>query len=313
MPPHCLSITQFTKREILGLLELAKRLKHELATTGHNQPLLKAKTLAMVFEKPSLRTRVSFEVGMTQLGGHALYLGPSEIGLGQRESVSDVAIVLSSMVDGIMARVFDHQTVIELSQHSSVPVINGLSDLEHPCQILADLLTIWEIKGTLPGLKVAFIGDGNNNVTHSLALACAILGIHFSVASPAEYQMKPQVQQHVFQLSQQSGSQFKQCVDPLAAVVEADIIYTDTWVSMGAEAEKQKRLATFKLYQVTQELMNQAKSDCIFMHDLPAYRGSEVTPEVIDGPASVVFQQAENRLHAQKALLVSLLAAKGTL
>ncbi len=303
---HFLSITDLGETELLAVLRLAAKFKGEYKRTGTTNSVLKGKTLIMIFEKPSLRTRLSFEIGMTQLGGHAIYLAPSDIGLGVRESVADVANVASRMGDLIMARTFKHQTVVELARHSRVPVINGLSDLEHPCQILADLLTIQEYKSNLKGLKLAFVGDGENNVTHSLAIACGLLGIHFSVASPKGYMMQPDVAHHATKLAKASGGSIAQTSDPTRAVADADVVYTDTWVSMGDEAEKAKRLNIFVPYQITPALMKKAKPDGIFMHDLPAYRGNEVAGEVIDGPQSVVFDQAENRLHAQKGLMVYL-------
>lgn len=306
-PKHFLSITDFSSKELIDLLQLAVQLKQELKKTGANKPLLSGKTLAMIFEKPSLRTRLSFEIGLTQLGGHAVYLAPADIGLGVREEISDVSTVTSSMADIIMARVFKHKNVTLLAKYSTVPVINALSDAEHPCQILADLLTILEIKKSFTGLKVAFIGDGDNNVTHSLALACAMLGIHFAVASPDGYEMNPSVQKKAKMISKKTGTKIIQTDNPVRAVKNADVVYTDTWVSMGDETEKEKRLEAFSKYQITLQLMNNAKSAAIFMHDMPAYRGYEVVKEVIDGPQSVIFQQAENRLHAQKALLVHLL------
>lgn len=303
---HLLSITDLTQKNLLAVLNLAEKLKVEYRRSGKPKMLLANKTLIMIFEKPSLRTRLSFEIGMTQLGGHAIYLASSDIGLGVRESIADVANVASRMGNLIMARTFKHATVVELSRHSRVPVINGLSDLEHPCQILADILTIVEYKKKLPGLKVAFVGDGDNNVTHSLALASGLLGIHFSVASPKGYAMLPQITQTATKLAKASGGSIVQTTDPIRAMTGADVVYTDTWISMGDEAEKAKRLAVFAPYQVTQKLMAHAKPDAIFMHDLPAYRGNEVAAEVIDGAQSVIFDQAENRLHAQKALMMYL-------
>ncbi|KKU82681.1 ornithine carbamoyltransferase [Candidatus Gottesmanbacteria bacterium RIFCSPLOWO2_01_FULL_49_10] len=303
---HFLSITDFTVPVMERIFEEAHELKKEVKA-GKLRKILSGKTLIMIFEKPSLRTRLSFEISMTQLGGHAIYLAPSDIGLGVRESVSDVAKAASRMGDIIMARTFKHETVVELARHSHVPVINGLSDMEHPCQILADLLTIAEYKEKLAGLKLAFVGDGENNVTHSLALASGLLGIHFSVASPKGYAMLPQVAQAATKLAKTSGGSMIQVTNPVRAVTDADVVYTDTWISMGDEAEKTKRLQIFAPYQVTQKLMKHAKPDAIFMHDLPAYRGNEVAAEVIDGAQSVVFDQAENRLHAQKALVVYLL------
>lgn len=300
MKKDFLSIIDLSKKEIIYLIEFAMSLKEEYINNGGNIPYLKSKTLTMIFEKPSLRTRISFETAMTQLGGHAINLCPADIGIGKRESVPDIAKVISSMTDIIMARVFKHSLIEALAKHSSVPVINGLSDLEHPCQVLADLLTIFEIKKKFDGLKIAYLGDGENNVTHSLALASDILGIEFAVASPKGYWMKKSI-------VEQTGKQIIETDDPMMAVNKADIVYTDTWISMGDEKESQARLKVFQPYKVTGELMSYAKKDAVFMHDLPAYRGNETDPEVIDGKQSVVFHQAENRLHAQKALLIYLL------
>lgn len=303
------SITDLTPLDIQKVLQMAKKLKSE-TKKGRMRLDFKGKTLAMIFEKPSLRTRVSFEVGMTQLGGHAIYLGPSDIGLGKRESVSDIATVTSSMVDIIMARTFKHKHIVELAGHSSVPVINALSDIEHPCQVLADLLTIYEVKGRLKGLKVAYEGDCENNVTHSLALGCLSLGMHFTAASPRGYTMNKTISQQALELAKKNKVTFEAFINPNEAVNNADIVVTDTWVSMGDESEKTKRLKIFKPYQVNSNLMKFAKKDAIFLHCLPAYRGNEVTSEVIDGPQSMVFQEAENRLHAQKALMLFLLNKK---
>jgi ornithine carbamoyltransferase len=301
-----LSITDLSSQELLGILSVAKKMKVELKKTGKNSPVLSRKTLIMVFEKPSLRTHASFEIGMTQLGGSALYFGPEQIGLGKREPVEHASKVLSSMGDMIMARVFAHKTVSELAMYSKVPVINGLSDLEHPCQILADLLTVLEQKRSFKRLKVAFIGDGENNVTHSLALACGMLGMHFMVASPKGYAMKAEIVGRATDLATKSRGSISQTRNPKDAVRDADVVYTDTWVSMGDETSKSLRLKAFRPYQVSAALMRLAKPTAIFMHDMPAYLGSEVTKEVFDSPQSVVYQQAENRLHAQKALLVFL-------
>ena len=282
-----LSVNDLTAREVLQVIKLAKKLKLEWKNKGkHKKSWLKDKTLAMIFEKPSLRTRVSFEVGVTQLGGHAIYLGPSDIGLGKREAVSDVAIVTSSMADIIMARTFKHEHVMELAKHSSVPVINALTDKEHPCQILADLMTVWEVKGKFKGLKLVFVGDADNNVANSLKLGCELMGMDYVASGP----------NHIKNLKE--------------AVKGADVVVTDTWVSMGDEVEKQKRLKLFKPYQVDAKLMKLAKKEAIFMHCLPAYRGSEVSGQVIDGKQSVVFQEAENRLHVQKALMLWLMGIK---
>ncbi len=289
-------------------MELAEKLKLELKAKGENEKILSGKSLVMLFEKPSLRTRLSFEVGMTQLGGHAIYFSQADMGMGNREDVSDIAQVASSMGDLLLARTFKHETIENIAQNASNPVINALTDLEHPCQILADLLTILEVKGRLKGLKIAFLGDGENNVTHSLALACSLLGINFHVASPKGYQMKAEIIRLAKILSIRNGSEIVETYNPSEAVEDADVVYTDTWVSMGDEAEKEKRLKIFHKYQVTKQIMKLAKQDAIFMHDMPVYRGKEVTSEVIDGVQSVILQQAENRLHAQKALIIYLLS-----
>jgi len=268
--------------------------------------LLSGKTLALMFEKPSLRTRVSFEVAMRQLGGEVIYLSPAEVGLGERESVSDVARVLSRYVDAIAARTFSHQTLEVLGSYSAVPVINALSDLEHPCQALADLFTIYEKKGELNGLTLAFIGDGNN-VAHSLLLAASLTGVNFRIASPPGYR----VQERILHLAQgyalDSGAEISCTEEPRLAVSGADVVYTDVWTSMGQEAEADRRRQTFASYQVNSELLSLAKEDAILMHPLPAHRGEEVTEGILDSPPSVVFDQAENRLHLQKALLAWML------
>ncbi len=304
---HLISITDLTSKDILQILKTALVLKKEIKKGKGNKLVLKNKTLVMIFEKPSLRTRVSFEIGMTQLGGHGIYLGPAEIGLGVRESIFDVSRVISSMADVIMARTFKHESVVELAKYSSVPVINGLSDLEHPCQILADLLTIFEIKKKFKGLNLCFIGDGENNVTHSLALASGMLGINFSVASPKGFVMRGEIVSKAQGFAKKNKAKIFETYDPPKAVANADVVYTDTWISMGDEAEKKQRLKIFKNYQITTKLMSLAKKNAIFMHDMPAYRGNEVEAAVIDSPQSVIIQQAENRMHAQKALILYLL------
>lgn len=300
-----LSITDLSPKEILEVFSMAKKLKETLKHTDGINEVLKNKSLIMIFEKPSLRTRVSFEAGLTKLSGHAIYLAPDDICMGKRESVHDIAKVVSSMGDIIMARTFSHQTVKELAEHASVPVINGLSDLEHPCQILADFMTIWETKGTIENLKIAFVGDGDNNVTHSLSLAATMLEASFSCASPKGYWMNRRIVDKAKKIN--SNAVIVETTDPQETVTGADVVYTDTWISMGDEEEKETRLKTFIPYQVTTTLMKNAKPDAIFMHDLPAYRGNEVTPEVIDGSQSVVFQQAENRMWVQMALILYLL------
>ncbi len=269
--------------------------------------LLEHKTLALLFEKPSLRTRVSFEVAMRQLGGQAIYLSPAEVGLGGRESVPDVARVLGRYVDVIAARTFSHRTVETFAEYSGVPVINALSDLEHPCQALADLLTIYEKKGELKGLTLAYIGDGNN-VAHSLMLAAALTGMKFRIASPPSYAVQDSILEMARKYAKESQGEILWTTDPRIAVNGADIVYTDVWTSMGQEAEAEKRRKAFVNYRVDAKLLSLASKDAIFMHDLPAHRGEEVTDEVIDGPQSVAFDQAENRMHAQKALLAQIMS-----
>lgn len=287
-------------------MEVALRLKTEWRENG-NAPVLRGKTLGMIFQKPSLRTRVSFEMAMKHLGGDAIMLGPQEIGLGVRESVPDVARVLSRYVQGIMARVFDHKDVLELAENSRVPVINGLSDDYHPCQALADMLTIREDFGSLQGLKLAFVGDGNN-VAASVALACAHYGIEFSIATPEGYEMKAPIREQAYAIAERNGVGLEMHTRPQAAVADADVIYTDTWVSMGQEAEAAERVDEFNTFQVNTGLLRHANSKAIVMHCLPAHRGDEITDEVMDGTRSRVFEQAENRMHAQKAILAQLLA-----
>lgn len=298
MAKDFLSIADLTTKEIWEIFFLAKKLKKEKL-----KELLKGKSLALIFEKQSVRTRISFEIGMQQLGGYVVYLDPADSGIGIREPESDIAKVLSRMVDFIVARTKSHQTLVKIAENASVPVINALSDLEHPCQALADLFTIWEIKGNLEGLRIAYVGDGENNVTHSLVLLSSMLGVKFFYASPKGYWMN----KDIVKKAKSFGGNILETDDPKVAVKNADVVITDTWVSMGDEKEKEKRLKIFKPYQVNKKLMSLAKSDAIFMHCLPAYRDNEVTSDVIDGPASVVFQEAENRLHVQKALLLKLL------
>jgi ornithine carbamoyltransferase len=306
---HFLTLADLTPAELRGLLELAIRLKGEWKAGG-NGPLLKGKTLGMVFQKPSLRTRVSFDVGMLHLGGQALYISPSEIQLGQRESVPDVARVLSRYVDGIMARVFAHSDVVSLAQYSRVPVINGLSDYDHPCQGLADFLTIIEHKRwELRGRRLAFIGDGNN-VAVSLLLGATMLGMDYAIAGPAGYELPAAVWALGQQNASASGSRIMATRDPHEAVAGADVVYTDVWASMGQEAEAEERARIFAPYQVNGALFAEAKPDAIAMHCLPAHRGQEITDEVCDGPHSALWDQAENRMHAQKAILVELMGAR---
>ena len=295
------SLFHLTKEEIEQILTTSELLKSQLVR-GEGHPLLKGKTLAMIFEKPSTRTRVSFEVGMWQLGGYALYLNASDLQLGRGETIADTAQVLSRYVDGIMARVFAHQTILDLIKYSSVPVINGLSDLTHPCQGLADLFTIYEKKGRLSGLRLAYVGDGNN-VAHSLLYGCSKVGMDIALACPKGYEPNPEVVSKAKEEGKRSGCAVKVTKDPKEAVTGADIVYTDVWASMGKEKEHGKRLKAFKPFQVNAKLVKEAEEDYIFMHCLPAHRGEEVTDEVADSENSVVFDQAENRLHTQKALL----------
>ncbi len=303
---HFLDLANCDSDELEHLLDLALRLKAEWRAGG-NQPVLRGKTLGMIFQKPSLRTRVSFEMAMKHLGGDAIMLGPQEIGLGVRESVPDVARVLSSYVQGIMARVFDHDHVLQLAEHSRVPVINGLSDDYHPCQALADMLTIREQFGSLPGTKLAFVGDGNN-VAASVALACAHFGVDFSIATPEGYEMNGRIRGQAAEIAQRNGTTMLMHTRPEAIVADADVIYTDTWVSMGQEDETQERLGEFTGFQVNDALLSRAKPNSIVLHCLPAHRGEEITDDVMDGEQSRVFEQAENRMHAQKAILSHLLA-----
>ncbi len=268
--------------------------------------LLNKKLVAILFEKPSLRTRVSFEAATRQLGGEAIYLSPAEVGLGKRESVEDVARVLGRYVDAIAARTFSHKTVETLASYSGVPVINALSDLEHPCQALADFLTIYEKKGELKGLTLAYIGDGNN-VANSLVLAASICGINFRIASPPGYTVPEKILKLSEEYARTSGAEILCTENPEEAVNTADVVYTDVWASMGQESEARERQHAFSSYQVNGRFLSLAKKDAIFMHPLPAHRGEEVTDDVIDSPQSVVFDQAENRLHAQRALLAKML------
>jgi ornithine carbamoyltransferase len=303
---HFLSLEEFSSADIRRLLELAVRLKKERKQNG-NSPILRGKALGMVFQKPSLRTRVSFEMGMHHLGGHAVYISPREVGLGQRESVADVARVLSGYVDAIMARVFDHSHIIELAQHASVPVINGLSDGCHPCQAMADILTLIEHFGDVRGRRLAYIGDGNNTAV-SLLRICAKLGMDFAIASPAGYALPDAVVAKARKDADAGGSRIQLVREPEQAAAGANAVYTDTWVSMGQEEEARNREKAFAGYQVNASLMQHAASDAVILHCLPAHRGKEITDEMMDGPQSLVFPQAENRLHAQKAILVHLLA-----
>jgi ornithine carbamoyltransferase len=301
-----LTLADFHTNEILYLLEEAIELK-SLQKQGKPHPYLSGKVLGMIFEKSSTRTRVSFEVGMLQLGGHAIFLSSKDIQLGRGESISDTAKVLSRYVDSLMIRTFSHESVEELAEHATVPVINGLTDLHHPTQVLADLLTILEHKGKLAGLKMCYLGDGNNNMAHSLMEGAVKVGMHISIASPPGYLPDGKITQKAIEVAGLTGSKVFITNDPLEAIQDADVIVTDVWTSMGQEAESEKRLKDLNAYQINEELCQYAKPDYLFLHCLPAHRGEEVTAEIIDGAHSVVFDEAENRLHAQKAILKLLL------
>jgi ornithine carbamoyltransferase len=300
-----LAIADYSAEEIKEMLDLALELKKEYFSQG-NKPILSGKVLGMIFNKPSLRTRISFDMAMRHLGGDALFISPAEIGLGQRESIADVARVMAGYVQGIMARVFEHDHVVELAKYSSVPVINGLSDYNHPCQAMADVLTIYEKFSKLAGLNVVFIGDGNN-VAVSLMHACAKLGLNFSIASPEGYDIPAAAWESAEKMALESGAKLDTFRDPVEAVKGKDVIYTDTWVSMGQEEEAERRKKVFPPFQVNDDLVSKANKDVIVMHCLPAHRGHELTDEIADGPHSAIFPQAHNRLHAQKAILVKLL------
>ena len=295
-----LSVADLTPDEVGLMVERAARMKN-----GATPRPLEGKVFALLFEKPSLRTRVSFEVGIRQMGGACIYMSRDDVGLGVREPEADVARVLDRLVDGIVARVFSHRSLEILAQHTTIPVINALSDLGHPCQALGDALTIYEKKGRLEGLSVAFVGDGNN-IAGSLALACASLGAHFTVASPRDYRIPTIVWEEASHRASMRESGLEWVENPQEAVRDADVVYTDVWVSMGQEDEKAERLRVFSDYQVNEELMKSAKPDAVFMHDMPAHRGEEISQGMLDHPQSVVFDQAENRLHAQKAILAEL-------
>jgi ornithine carbamoyltransferase len=302
-----LSIAELTADEVELILRTALSLKRD----GGGRQLLAGKTLALIFEKPSLRTRVSFDVAMQQLGGQAVYLSQNEVGLGQREPVADVARVLSRYVDVIAARTYEHNTLLQLARSADVPVINALSDEEHPCQALADLLTVFERFGKLRGVRVAFVGDGFN-VAASLAAGAALTGVSFAIASPEGYGLPEGLMRTMRETADKHGAQIDIFDDPASAVSGADVVYTDVWASMGQEDTYAQRKEAFAGFTITADLMSLAKPDAIFMHDLPAHRGDEVTDDVIEGRQSVVFDQAENRLHAQKAIL-ALVAGDGGL
>jgi len=298
-----ISIRDFSPSDIQYLLILGRQVKVHPTTYSD---ALRRKTLAMIFEKPSLRTRVSFDVGIQQLGGFSIHLSPAEINLGKRESVYDVAKNLERMVQAIMIRTFAHEIVEQMAEYANIPVINGLTDYSHPCQALADYMTMWEAKGHLEGLKVAFVGDGNN-VAHSLMFAGAQLGAHVWVATPPGYEPTGNAVHWATERSLETGGSITITDDPREAVRAADVVYTDVWAIMGQESEKEKRLSVFQPYQVNHDLFRRAKRDAIFLHCLPAHRGEEVTTEVIDSKQSLVFEQAENRLHAQKAIMLELM------
>lgn len=301
-----LTLLDYSTDQIIYLLQLAKDLKAKQKSGQLYHPL-KGKVLGLIFEKSSTRTRVSFETGIYQLGGTGLFLSTNDLQLGRGEPISDTAKVLSGYLDGIMIRTFHQSDVEALAKNASIPVINGLTDDFHPCQVLADLQTIEEVKGKLSGLKLAFIGDGNN-MANSLMIGAAKVGLDFSLASPKEYLPKESIIEKAQTIATETGSTIEITTDPIQAVNQADVIYTDVWASMGQENEQKKRLKEFSTYQVNQELLQHAKADYTFMHCLPAHRDEEVTAEIIDGDHSIVFQEAENRLHAQKALMVALMS-----
>lgn len=300
-----ISLHDLTSEEVKGLLELGLKLKKE-QKSGIEHHILKGKSLGMIFTKSSTRTRVSFEVGMTQLGGYPLFLSSNDIQLGRGETIYDTAKVLERMLDGIMIRTYAHRDVLDLAKYADIPVINALTDLLHPCQVLADLMTAYEHKGKLEGLKLAYIGDGNN-MAHSLMYGCAKAGMDCAIATPDNYRCDNEVVANAKDDFKKSGRELILTNDPVEAIKNADVVYTDTWVSMGQEAEKAERQKIFMPYQVNGALMSHADSEAVFMHCLPAYRGYEVTEEVIDGPQSVIFDEAENRLHAQKAVMATLM------
>ncbi|MBN1543564.1 ornithine carbamoyltransferase [candidate division KSB1 bacterium] len=296
------AITDFSKEEIYAVFDLARELKTKTKSRQEHH-LLKGKTLGMIFQKPSNRTRVSFEVGMYQLGGHALYLGPTEIGLGKRESTADVARVLARYVDGIMARVFGHDIIVDFAKYADVPVINGLSDLLHPCQILGDMLTIIEHKGKAKDWTITYLGDGNNIVNSWINLS-RLIPMHLKLGVPEGYEPNAELLEQARRIG---VSEIQVLHDPVAAARDADVLYTDVWASMGQEAEAEARKNIFRPFAITSEILSRAKANCIVLHCLPAHRGDEISDAVIDGPQSVVFDEAENRLHIQKAILVKLM------
>jgi len=299
---NLVTIKDLTRKEIFDIMKLAAKLKKNPLSRGR---ALKDKTLALLFQKPSNRTRISFEVAMVHLGGYVLYLSPREIEMGKREPVKDVARVVSRYVDGIVARVFSHQDVCDIAKYSDVPVINGLSNLAHPCQALSDIFTVMEKKKKLKNVTIAYVGDGNN-VLNSLLLVAAKTGVNMKIASPSGYEVEKEIFNEAAEIAKETGSILEIFQDPNEAVKETDVVYTDVWVSMGKEAEKEKRLKDFEKFQVNASLMRGAKKDALIMHCLPAHRGEEVT-DVIDGKNSIIYDQAENRMHVQKAILLRLL------
>ncbi|HHE55741.1 MAG TPA: ornithine carbamoyltransferase [Caldithrix abyssi] len=302
MKKDFISIADYSKEELLEIFDLTRELK-EKTKRGEEHHLCKGKTMAMIFAKPSARTRISFETGMYQLGGYALYLSPNDIGIGKREAVKDIARVVSRYNDIIMARLFDHAHMLELAEYASVPVINGLTDYNHPCQIMADIFTVLEKRGHLEDLKITYIGDGNN-VANSWVNLAAKLPMHLVICSPSGFEPDTET---LTRAHDAGVSQIEIVHDPEVAVKDADVVYTDVWASMGQEAEAEKRRKIFMPYQVNYKLMSHARKDAMVMHCLPAHRGEEITDEVMDGPQSIVFDEAENRMHVQKAIIAKLL------
>lgn len=303
---HLLSLHDLTSKEVQDILELAVKLKKD-QKSGIKHHLLQGKTLGLIFSKSSTRTRVSFEVGMYQLGGYPIFLSSNDIQLGRGETIYDTSKVLSRYVDGIMIRTFKQSDVEDLAKYGSIPIINGLTDLLHPCQALADLQTIYEYKNKLEGLKLAYIGDGNN-VANSLLFGCAKVGMNITIGTPKGFECNNEIVEKAKKDAKKTGAIIEVTNDPEKAIADADAVYTDTWISMGQESEKESKIKAFGSYQVNKELFSLANQDAIFLHCLPAYRGFEVTEDVIDGPQSAIFDEAENRLHAQKAVLVKLMA-----
>jgi ornithine carbamoyltransferase len=294
-----ISLNDFSSDDVLKILDTAKQIK---ANPKEYRKVFEGKTLAMIFEKPSLRTRVTFETGMTQMGGHAIYLSPSDIQLGKRESIPDVARNLERWIDLVMARTFSHEAIIELAKYANIPIINALSDLLHPCQAMADYMTIREVYGSFDNRKITYVGDGNN-VAHSLLEGACKVGMHIAIVTPKGFEPKKDVVEKAAREAKNHGTTVTVTDDPKIGLKDSDVVYTDVWASMGQEAETEKRKKIFKDYQVNKRLMSLAKKEAIFMHCLPAHRGDEVTDEVCDSDQSVIFQQAENRLHAQKAIM----------